>query len=131
MQTLNKITVALISMVMNVIKTLRCRTFLRRTNDLTYDVFLLDEKYAVGTNYYVKKLMLDNEYERTTAIKLGNICVSYSIDKFVLSSNTTHKFNHVYANVLARDTINSHNSNSTVVQLKRKEVDNGKRRSST
>ena len=129
MRTVNKIIVAVVSMVMSMIKTLRCRTFLRRTHDFNYDVFLLEEKYAVGTNYYVRKLMLDNEFERTTAIKLGDICISYSIDKFILAGET-QKFNHVYANVLARDTIRSHHGNSTVIQLKEGE-DNGKRRSST
>jgi len=69
-----------------------CRCKFRNKNDFNYFVTDLRSQYpnelvyksAVGNlPYYSKTLEVDDEYERSSSIKLGDCCITYTFDKFV------------------------------------------------
>lgn len=68
---------------------LRCRLF-RRIDDLSYHIFDLRDSYPSnyaynsamkGIPFFQKIIEWNNEYEKTVCIKIGSVCVRYSLEK--------------------------------------------------
>ena len=70
---------------------LRCRLF-RRIQDLSYHVFDLRDNYANEPSYrkamvnipFISKIVeVNDDTEKTSVVKIGSVCVRYSIKKTV------------------------------------------------
>ena len=73
-----------------VIHKVRCRSFLRRLDDFRYEVKDLRQQYTTKGVYkkavsslpfYTKKVLVNDDSERTVAIKFGDCMIKYSFDK--------------------------------------------------
>ena len=69
----------------------RCR-FPGRKNDFDYFVYDLRTQYPTkevgnlalaNSKFFDKKVIVDDEFERTISIKIGDICIRYSFDKTI------------------------------------------------
>ena len=69
----------------------RCR-FPGRKNDFDYFVYDLRTQYPTkelgnialeNSKFFEKKVILEDEFERTISIKVGDICIRYSFDKTI------------------------------------------------
>ena len=98
----------------------RCRLF-RRIEDFNYEVkvYKSDNKLP----FYIKKVIVKNEFEKSVAIKIENVVIKYSFDKLIKYLDvrdvepTEQEFNDNVAIALAKNTIKSHN-NATIIQMK-------------
>jgi len=73
----------------------RCR-FPGRKNDFDYFVYDLRTQYPTkelgnialeNSKFFEKKVVLEDEFERTISIKVGDICIRYSFDKTIKKPN--------------------------------------------
>ena len=73
----------------------RCR-FPGRKNDFDYFVYDLRTQYPTkelgnialeNSKFFEKKVILEDEFERTISIKVGDICIRYSFDKTIKKPN--------------------------------------------
>ena len=73
----------------------RCR-FPGRKNDFDYFVYDLRTQYPnkelgnialENSKFFEKKVILEDEFERTISIKVGDICIRYSFDKTIKKTN--------------------------------------------
>ena len=123
----------------------RCRSFLRRLDDFKYDVKDLRQQYstkgvykkAVGSfPFYIKKVLVNDDSERTIAIKIGDCMIKYSFDKIrkyldvidVPLTETT--INENVAIALAKATTQNHHV-ASIINLNREERDGQERKSSS
>ena len=65
---------------------LRCRLF-RRNLDLDYHVFTLDMPLNSGVPFFAKVVESNSMYEKTSAVKIGKVCIRYTIEKLVKLSD--------------------------------------------
>lgn len=65
---------------------LRCRTF-RRIDDFNYHVFAIPQ--MPNQNFIKKKVEVNNLFEKTVSVKIGNVCVRYSVDKTIKNGDVT------------------------------------------
>ena len=78
-----------------------CWKFIRwrlpeRKDDFDYFVYDLREQYPTPvlatialakSKFFEKKVILNNDFEKTTSIKIGDVCIRYSFDKTIKQSN--------------------------------------------
>ena len=73
----------------------RCRVF-RRMNDFDYRVYNLRTQYPTQelgnialekSKFFEKKVILEDKFEKTVSIKVGDICIRYSFDKTIKKPN--------------------------------------------
>ena len=73
----------------------RCR-FPGRKNDFDYFVYDLRTQYPTqelgnialeNSKFFEKQVVLEDEFERTISIKVGDICIRYSFDKTIKKPN--------------------------------------------
>jgi hypothetical protein len=80
-------------LIMNVAKaycglwySVRCR-LLRRNADLDYHIFPLNMPEGNDVPFFSKVVESNSAYEKTSAVKIGNVCIRYSIEKSVRLSD--------------------------------------------
>ncbi len=71
----------------NVWHKLRCRAF-RRIDDFNYHVFTISK--IPNSKFFMKKTEVNNDFEKTVSVKIGNVCVRYSIDKVIKHGDVLH-----------------------------------------
>jgi len=107
---------------------LRCRTF-RRIDDFNYHVFALDNNTQIPV--IDKVVEINNLYEKTVSVKIGNVCIRYSFDKTLrncdIPTNTNPEW--LVQRALIKETIKSHHK-AKVFKFKDRRVSDVERRSS-
>ena len=80
-------------LIMNVAKaycglwySVRCR-LLRRNADLDYHIFPLNMPEGTRVPFFAKVVESNSMYEKTSAVKIGNVCIRYTIEKLVKLSD--------------------------------------------
>ena len=124
----------IMTLIMNVAKAycglwyfLRCRLF-RRNLDLDYHVFILTMPKNSGVPFFAKVVESNSMYEKTSAVKIGNVCIRYTIEKLVKLSDVAQlnssEPKHSIENILVqyRDTKAHHNPSVTLTSTS-KEID--------
>tara|TARA_E500000331_G_scaffold228042_1_gene218240 strand:- start:7 stop:453 length:447 start_codon:yes stop_codon:yes gene_type:complete len=120
-----------------VIHKVRCRSFLRRLDDFRYEVKDLRQQYTTKGVYkkavaslpfYTKKVLVNDDSERTVAIKIGDCMIKYSFDKLrkyldVIDEPLTETtINENVAIALAKATTKNHEV-ASIINFNRKEKD--------
>lgn len=113
--------------VCRVIHKVRCQSFLRRIDDFSYEVKPL--KVTKNLPFFKKQIIVSNDWEKSTALKIGGICIKYSFDKLVKYRDvrdteiTEPEFNENVAIALARVTSETHTS-TNIIKLESKRGNN-------
>ena len=116
----------------------RCRSFLRRLDDFRFEIKDLRQQYTTEGVYnkavaslpfYRKKVLVNDDSERTVAIKIGDCMIKYSFDKLrkyldVVKEQplTETVINENVAIALAKATTKNHEV-ASIIQFNRKEKD--------
>ena len=121
---INKIIMVVAMMVCRVIHKVRCRSFLRRIEDFSYEVKTL--KNTKKLPFIKKQIIVSNDWEKSTALKIGGVCIKYSFDKLIKYLDvrdveiTEPEFNTNVAIALAKTTSETHNS-TNIIKLESRE----------
>ena len=113
--------------VCRVIHKVRCRSFLRRIEDFSYEVKPL--KNTKNLPFIKKQIIVSNDWEKSTALKIGGVCIKYSFDKLIKYLDvrdveiTEPEFKTNVAIGLAKTTVETHNS-TNIIQLESRERGN-------
>jgi len=111
-------------LICKVVHKVRCQSFLRRVEDFSYEV-----KPLKGVNnlpFFKKQIIVSNDWEKSTALKIGDVCIKYSFDTLVKYRDvrdteiTEPEFNENVAIALARTTVQTHASTNVVKLESRK-----------
>ena len=92
MNTITNKTIMVVAMLIcKVVHKVRCQSFLRRVEDFSYEVKPLKE--TKNLPFFKKQIIVSNDWEKSIALKIGDICIKYSFDKLVkyllkISKNT-------------------------------------------
>ena len=123
----------------------RCRSFLRRLDDFRYEVKDLRTQYSSEKFYkkavsslpiYTKKVLVNDDTERTVAIKFGDCMIKYSFDKLrkyldvIEEPLTETKINENVAIALAKATTQNHEV-ASIINFNRKDRDEQQTRKSS
>jgi len=123
----NKIIMVVAMIVCRVVHKVRCRSFLRRIEDFSYEVKPL--KNTKNLPFIKKQIIVSNDWEKSTALKIGGVCIKYSFDKLIKYLDvrdveiTEPEFNTNVAIALAKTTSETHNS-TNIIQLESRERGN-------
>ena len=123
----NKIIMVVAMIVCRVIHKVRCRSFLRRIEDFSYEVKPL--KNTKNLPFIKKQIIVSNDWEKSTALKIGGVCIKYSFDKLIKYLDvrdveiTEPEFKTNVAIALAKTTVETHNS-TNIIQLESRERGN-------
>tara|TARA_R110002153_G_scaffold675_1_gene3290 strand:+ start:1865 stop:2278 length:414 start_codon:yes stop_codon:yes gene_type:complete len=125
MNTITNKTIMVVAMLIcKVVHKVRCQSFLRRVEDFSYEV-----KPLKGVNnlpFFKKQIIVSNDWEKSTALKIGDVCIKYSFDTLVKYRDvrdteiTEPEFNENVAIALARTTVQTHASTNVVKLESRK-----------
>jgi hypothetical protein len=120
-------------LIMNVAKAycglwyfLRCR-LLRRNLDLDYHIFTLDMPEGNDVPFFAKVVESNSIYEKTSAVKIGNVCIRYTIEKLVRLSDVAD-LNSTNPEIIIKHTLSNylHNQahhNPSIIQTRTKDND--------
>lgn len=120
-------------LIMNVAKAycglwyfLRCR-LLRRNLDLDYHIFTLDMPEGNDAPFFAKVVESNSAYEKTSAVKIGNVCIRYTIEKLVRLSDVA-ELNSTEPEIIIRHTLINYlnkqaHHNPSIIQTRTKEND--------
>ena len=123
----------------------RCRSFLRRLDDFRFEIKDLRQQYskegvyikAVGSlPFYKKKVLVNDDSERTVAIKIVDCMIKYSFDKLrkyldVIDEPLTETtINENVAIALAKATTKNHEV-ASIINFNRKDRDEQQTRKSS
>ena len=75
----------------NVWHRLRCQLF-RRIEDFNYHVFAIPQ--IPKAKYFQKIVEVNNDFEKTVSVKIGNVCIRYSFDKVIRHGDVVHSHNY-------------------------------------
>ena len=120
----NKIIMVVAMVVCRVVHKVRCRSFLRRVDDFSYEVKTL--KNTKNLPFITKKNLVSNEYEKSRALKIGDVCIRYSFDKLIKYLDvrdveiTEPEFQTNVAIALAKVTTETHTS-ANIIKLESRE----------
>ncbi len=106
----------------NVWHKLRCRTF-RRIDDFNYHVFTISK--IPNSKFYMKKTEVNNDFEKTVSVKIGNVCVRYSIDKTIKHGDVLHadiKPDWIIKRAVNSDITEPHH-NAKIINIKKEQRD--------
>lgn len=121
---INKIIMVVAMVVCRVVHKVRCRSFLRRVDDFSYEVKTL--KNTKNLPFITKKNLVSNEYEKSRALKIGDVCIRYSFDKLIKYLDvrdveiTEPEFQTNVAIALAKVTTETHTS-ANIIKLESRE----------
>ena len=121
---INKIIMVVAMVVCKVVHKVRCRSFLRRVDDFSYEVKTL--KNTKNLPFITKKNLVSNEYEKSRALKIGDVCIRYSFDKLIKYLDvrdveiTEPEFQTNVAIALAKVTTETHTS-ANIIKLESRE----------
>ena len=124
---INKIIMVVAMVVCRVVHKVRCRSFLRRVDDFSYEVKTL--KNTKNLPFITKKTLVSNDYEKSRALKIGGVCIRYSFDKLIKYLDvrdveiTEPEFKTNVAIALAKTTVDTHTS-TNIIQLESRERGN-------
>ena len=110
--------------VCRVVHKVRCRSFLRRIEDFSYEVKTL--KNTKNLPFIKKKIIVSNDWEKSSALKIGGVCIKYSFDKLIKYLDvrdveiTEPEFKTNVAIALAKTTVDTHTS-TNIIQLESRE----------
>lgn len=123
----NKIIMVVAMVVCRVVHKVRCRSFLRRVEDFSYEVKTL--KNTKKLPFIKKQIIVSNDCEKSTALKIGGVCIKYSFDKLIKYLDvrdveiTEPEFKTNVAIALAKTTVDTHTS-TNIIQLESRERGN-------
>jgi hypothetical protein len=118
-------------LIMNVAKAycglwyfLRCR-LLRRNLDLDYHIFTFDMPEGNDVPFFAKVVESNSAYEKTSAVKIGNVCIRYTIEKLVRLSDVA-ELNSTEPEIIIRHTLINYlnkqaHHNPSIIQTKTKD----------
>ena len=121
---INKIIMVVAMVVCRVVHKVRCRSFLRRVDDFSYEVKTL--KNTKNLPFITKKNLVSDEYEKSRALKIGDVCIRYSFDKLIKYLDvrdvelTEPEFQTNVAIALAKVTTETHTS-ANIIKLESRE----------
>ena len=125
MNTIINKTIMLVAMIVcRLVHKVRCQSFLRRVEDFSYEVKPLKE--TKNLPFFKKQIIVSNDWEKSTALKIGDVCIKYSFDTLVKYRDvrdteiTEPEFNENVAIALARTTVQTHASTNVVKLESRK-----------
>ena len=125
MNTITNKTIMVVAMLIcKVVHKVRCQSFLRRVEDFSYEVKPL--KGVKNLPFFKKQIIVSNDWEKSTALKIGDVCIKYSFDTLVKYRDvrdteiTEPEFNENVAIALARTTVQTHASTNVVKLESRK-----------
>tara|TARA_B100000287_G_C20665220_1_gene791517 strand:- start:2291 stop:2740 length:450 start_codon:yes stop_codon:yes gene_type:complete len=141
-----KIIMVVAKTICRTIHSWRCRSFLRRLDDFRYEVKDLRQQYTTEGVYnkavaslpfYTKKVLVNDDSERTVAIKLGDCMIKYSFDKLIKYLDvvpeeplTETTINENVAIALVKATTKNHRV-ASIINFNRKERDGQQTRKSS
>ena len=120
----NKIIMVVAMVICRVVHKVRCRSFLRRVDDFSYEVKTL--KNTKNLPFITKKNLVSDEYEKSRALKIGDVCIRYSFDKLIKYLDvrdvelTEPEFQTNVAIALAKVTTETHTS-ANIIKLESRE----------
>ena len=126
----NKIIMVVAMVICRVIHKVRCRSFLRRIEDFSYEVKTL--KNTKKLPFIKKQIIVSNDWEKSTALKIGGVCIKYSFDKLIKYLDvrdveiTEPEFKTNVAIALAKTTVDTHSS-TNIIQLESREREGNER----
>ena len=105
---------------------LRCR-LLRRNLDLDYHIFTLNMPEGNDVPFFAKVVESNSAYEKTSAVKIGNVCIRYTIEKLVRLSDVA-ELNSTEPEIIIRHTLinylhNKSHHNPSIIQTRTKDND--------
>jgi hypothetical protein len=105
---------------------LRCR-LLRRNLDLDYHIFTFDMPEGNDVPFFAKVVESNSAYEKTSAVKIGNVCIRYTIEKLVRLSDVA-ELNSTEPEIIIRHTLinylhNQSHHNPSIIQTRTKDND--------
>ena len=126
----NKIIMVVAMIICRAIHKVRCQSFLRCIEDFSYEVKTL--KNTKKLPFIKKQIIVSNDWEKSTALKIGGVCIKYSFDKLIKYLDvrdveiTEPEFKTNVAIALAKTTIETHNS-TNIIQLESREREGNER----
>lgn len=123
----NKIIMVVAMVICRVVHKVRCRSFLRRVEDFSYEVKTLSNTKKLP--FIKKQIIVSNDWEKSTALKIGGVCIKYSFDKLIKYLDvrdveiTEPEFKTNVAIALAKTTVDTHSS-TNIIQLESRERGN-------
>ena len=142
---ITKITMVVAKTICRTIHRWRCRSFLRRLDDFRFEIKDLRQQYTTEGVYnkavaslpfYRKKVLVNDDSERTVAIKIGDCMIKYSFDKLrkyldvIEEPLTETKINENVAIALAKATTQNHEV-ASIINFNRKDRDEQQTRKSS
>ena len=102
----------------NVWHKLRCRAF-RRIDDFNYHVFTIGK--IPNSKFFMKKVEVNNDFEKTVSVKIGNVCVRYSVDKTIKNGDVLDadiKPDWIIKRAVGSDTITKPHHEAKIINMK-------------